>query len=164
MLPFLQTALLMLTTTAAAPAGCPGSATEADALLKRAADAANLTEMQRMIGHYTPVAIERLGVVSEKVYRQQSGLPTKHLWQVNFHLDGAVADYQTPFLAAHPARTRFKVDCSEARCSWRPADGNDLNDDRIDRLTPPGGLYMANVYPSKDAPGQVVLGCSYRGP
>jgi hypothetical protein len=166
MLSLMHAAALMLTTTTAAgaPTGCPGTAAEADAILKRAADAAGLTEMQRMIGRYNPVAIERLGAVSRKVYRQQSGLPTKHLWQVNFHLDGAVADYRAPFLAAHPARERFKVDCNETRCAWRPADGNDLNEDRIDRLTPPGGLYMANVYPSKDEAGQVVLGCSYRGP
>lgn len=164
MFSLMHAAILMLTTATATPAGCPGTAAEADALLKSAADAAKLTDMQRMIGRYTPVTIERLSVVSRKVFRHQSGLPTKHLWQVNFHLDGAVIDYQTPFLAAHPARARFKVDCSDARCSWRPADANDLNDDRIDKLTPPGGLYMANVYPSKDEAGQVVLGCSYRGP
>lgn len=164
MLSFLQIAALMLTTQTAAPAGCPGAAAEADALLKQAADAASLTEMQRMVGRYAPVAIDRLGAVSQNAHRQQSGLPTKHLAQINFHLDGAVADYSTAFLAAHPARKYFIVDCSEARCSWRPADGNDLNDDRIDRLAPPGGLYMANVYPSKNRTGQVVLGCIYRGP
>lgn len=159
---YLSSAVMLLLTTATAPSGCPGTAAAADALLTQAADAANLTQMQRMVGRYTPVTIERLGAVSQNVYRQQSGLPTKHLAQVNFHLDGVVADYEAPFLAAHPARTRFKVDCDGKRCSWRPADGNDLYEDRIDKLTPPGGLYMANVYPSKDRAGQAVLSCWYR--
>ena len=163
MLSFLQTAMLLVT-TAAAPVGCPGTATEADALLNQAADAANLTELQRTVGRYSPVAIERLGAVSTKVYRQQSGLPTKHLWQVSFHIDGAVSDYREPFLAAHTARNGFKVDCNETRCSWRPVDANDLNADRIGRITPPGGLYMASLYLSKEQSGQVVLGCAYRGP
>lgn len=166
MLSLLHAAALMMTTTPAitAPAGCPDTAAEADAVLKQAADTSGIAEMQRMIGRYEPVAIERLGVVSKKAYRQQSGLSTKHLSDVNFYLDGALPDYHAAFLAAHPARKKFKVDCTDERCSWRPADGNDLNEDRIDKLVPKSGLYMARISPSKDKAGQVILSCIYRGP
>ncbi|HEV7311470.1 hypothetical protein [Sphingopyxis sp.] len=165
MLSMMQAAALMLTATTGAPAGCPADATVAEAIFPEAMKANGLTADSVQAGKYAPVAVPVLGGTATEVFRITSGRfgVETHLWRVQFTLPGTLADFQDAFLNAHAASKKFKVDCTDTLCSWRPVDMNDLNADRIGKLVPEWGLYMAALAPKKSAPGSLFLDCTYRG-
>lgn len=165
MLSLMHAAALMLTATTGAPVGCPADATAAEAIFPEAMKGHGLTADSVQAGKYAPVAVPLLGGTATEVFRITSGYGVNtHLWRVQFTLPGTLADFQGAFLDAHVASKKFEVDCTDARCAWRPVDMNDLHADRIGKLIPERGLYMASLAPKSSAPGSLFLDCTYRGP
>lgn len=166
MFSLMQVAALMLATTTPTTIGCPADAAAAEAIFPEAMKANGLSHDSVRGGKYAPVAIPLLGGTATEVFRITTGNYSTDtpLWRVQFTLPGTLADFQDAFLDAHVASKKFKVDCTEARCQWRPIDMNDLHVDRIGKLVPERGLYMASLVPKSSAPGSLFLDCTYRAP